>query len=123
MTKQQSTGNRCSVCGRDTRNLSTGRKRRYCSDACKQDAYRQRRYGGDDDRRMFATHSRVDVATLERMVGEYLANDESERAAAIRELAVRIGANLSEKSIESYRANHAQRRTSDNFNAIFGLVS
>lgn len=47
--KEESVAVPCAVCGLAVGGASTGRTRRYCSRACQQRAYRQRRRGREND--------------------------------------------------------------------------
>lgn len=71
----------CQVCGQQIAQEQTGRMRRYCSAACKQEAYRQRRQPPVTTEALVSSHY------LEQEIGHYQAMGDYGAAEALRHLA------------------------------------
>lgn len=76
----------------------TGRHKRYCSDACKQAAYRDRKGASPRKRREKFT---LYTSTLERLIIETWAGGDGQGAAALMELGFKLAMPLNMLHIES----------------------
>jgi len=81
MPEKRKTVSRCVVCGHSIQQDGIGRMRQYCSDACKQEAYRRRR------RPAQVYSAEVSHTYLEEKIGRYQAELDFGAATALRELA------------------------------------
>lgn len=91
----------------------TGRHKRYCSDACKQAAYRDRKGASPRKRREKFT---LYTSTLERLIIETWANGDGQGAAALMELGFKLCMPLDMLRIESQveKAQAKARASQDN---------
>ena len=85
-------------CRNETTEEHTGRHKRYCSDKCKQAAYRDRKGASPRKRKEVNT---VYTSTLEKMIIEFWSSGDGAGANALMELAIRIGAPINMLYIES----------------------
>jgi len=98
----------CLVCGEPTPQEPTGRVKHYCSAACKQEAYRQRR------RPPVTTEALVSSTYLEQQIGRYLSEDDFSAAAALRSLAETHKIAIREDRVtHSYEYHEQGRRALD----------
>jgi len=97
-------------CQGETTEEHTGRHKRYCSDACKQAAYRDRKGASPRKRKEVNT---VYTSTLEKMIIEFWSSGDGAGANALMELAIRICAPINMLYIESQvEKNQAKARAS-----------
>jgi len=83
----------CEVCGELIPQAPTGRVKRYCSAACKQEAYRKRR------KPPLAREALVSGYYLERQIGMHQSAGEYAAADALRQLAAEFKIALHEDAI------------------------
>ena len=93
-------GKVCDYCGHTITQSGSGRERKYCSDKCKQAAYRERS-GGEPKRKILNT---VRTDTLEGRIALYEAQRRYDASEALRWLAQSIGAPISEAMISRRRS-------------------
>lgn len=85
-------------CRNETTEEHTGRHKRYCSDACKQAAYRDRKGASPRKRKEKFT---LTTSGLERIIIETWAGGDGQGAAALMELGFRLAMPLNMLYIES----------------------
>lgn len=85
-------------CRNETTEEHTGRHKRYCSDACKQAAYRDRKGASHRKRKEKFT---LYTSTLERLIIETWAGGDGQGAAALMELGFKLAMPLNMLHIES----------------------
>lgn len=90
----------CEVCGELIPQAPTGRLKRYCSAACKQEAYRKRR------KPPLAREALVSGYYLERQIGMHESNCEFAAAEALRQLAAEFKIALYEDAITRAYQRH-----------------
>ena len=96
-------------CRNETTEEHTGRHKRYCSDACRQAAYRDRKGASPRKRKEVNT---IYTSTLESFIIDTWASGDGQGAAAVMELAFKVGAPINMLYIESQvekRQAQAQR--------------
>lgn len=105
-TAKRDTETTCTVCHKTFRQDGIGRMRHYCSDACKQEAYRQRR------KPPVTTEAAVNSHYLEQEIGRYMSEDEFMAAEALRKLAEAHKIAIREDRVTHWYEYHEQGRRS-----------
>lgn len=97
-----------SQCQNESIEEHTGRHKRYCCDACKQAAYRDRKGGSPRRRREKFT---ISVSTLENVIIETWATGDGQGAAALIELGIRLIMPLDMQRIEREVEKRQKKQT------------
>ncbi len=103
MPPKRDTFSNCARCGASFQQSGIGRMRRFCSDACKQASHRKQ---GSTPRQSRRTSVKIDLRTMERVAGFFLARGDYSGQEAISHLASQVFVELDANSIESYRKHY-----------------
>lgn len=106
----------CARCGASFQQSGIGRMRRFCSDACKMASHRSETSTPRQSRR---TTVKIELRTMERVAGFFLARGDYSGHEAIMHLASQVFVELDARSIESYR-KHYQANLPDWFRPQVG---